>query len=263
MEANDLLPNDNSYFASSCCQSIAFSEQTRNANLNLDSSSDTSVFSSDFHLKSDNSCSNDIYIKQESKSESNDKKIKNRIPFTKEEDEKIKKMVKIYGSRKWSLIASFVEGRSPKQCRDRYKNYLEPGFFTGEWSKEEDELLLNLYTKYGPKWSKIAKVLNDRSSSSIKNRWKYFLCRQFNDETQKLGNSKKSEQESHDELNNSKPKEFKSPKNGNFQIYLEKGASSKQNIEKSFKAKNDHEILDFLEISELDFINDDDFWSLF
>lgn len=80
-----------------------------------------------------------------------------RILFKKEEDEKIKDLVKIFGNRRWNLIAQFMEGRTAKQCRDRYSNYFMPGFFQGEWSKEEDSLLIKLFNEHGPRWSIIQK----------------------------------------------------------------------------------------------------------
>lgn len=103
---------------------------------------------------------------------------KSRVPFTNEEDEKIKKLTEKFGTRNWPLIASFIEGRTPKQCRDRYSNYLIPGFFQGQWTKEEDELLTKLYIQNGPKWSFLQKSFPSRSANSIKNRWQYFLLRQ-------------------------------------------------------------------------------------
>ena len=98
-----------------------------------------------------------------------------RVLFKKEEDEKIKKLVKIFGTRHWDLVAQFMEGRTAKQCRDRYSNYLIPGFFQGEWSDEEDSLLIKLYKENGPKWSIIQKSIPNRSANNIKNRWYYFL----------------------------------------------------------------------------------------
>ena len=101
-----------------------------------------------------------------------------RVPFTKEEDEKIRILVQQYGPRSWQLISSCMPGRTPKQCRDRYANYLIPGFSKSEWSKDEDQLLRKLYYEIGPKWSIIQKSFPERSPTSIKNRWNYFLCRQ-------------------------------------------------------------------------------------
>lgn len=103
----------------------------------------------------------------------NKKKLRNH--FTKEEDEKIKELVKIFGTHNWILISEFMVGRTPKQIRDRYSNYLIPGIFLGEWSKEEDELLIKLYGEHGSKWSIIQTFFPKRSTNSIKNRWHYFL----------------------------------------------------------------------------------------
>lgn len=118
-------------------------------------------------------------LEQNSHNKINNKKL--RVLFSKEEDEKIKFLVDIYGTKQWGIISSFLNGRTPKQCRDRYKNYLEPGFFSGQWTNEEDNLLKKLYEQNGPKWSILSKSFIDRSPGAIKNRWKYFLCRQKSD----------------------------------------------------------------------------------
>lgn len=60
----------------------------------------------------------------------------NKRKFTQEEDSKICHFVKIYGTKRWSLIAKNLPNRTGKQIRDRYRNYLFPGFFNGQWSKE-------------------------------------------------------------------------------------------------------------------------------
>ncbi|KAK8880380.1 hypothetical protein M9Y10_003051 [Tritrichomonas musculus] len=103
-----------------------------------------------------------------------------RTHFTKDEDEKIRELVKKFGTKNWPVVAAFMKGRTAKQCRDRYSNYLIPGIFQGEWSKEEDELLIKLYKEIGSKWSVIQNYFPKRSSNSIKNRWHYFLCKKYN-----------------------------------------------------------------------------------
>lgn len=45
-------------------------------------------------------------------------------PWTKEEDEMVIKLVKMYGPENWSLIAQHLPGRIGKQCRERW------GFFS-------------------------------------------------------------------------------------------------------------------------------------
>ena len=50
-----------------------------------------------------------------------------------------------------------MDGRKPRQCKERYVNYLIPGCFKGQWTNDEDDLLVKLYKENGPKWSIIKK----------------------------------------------------------------------------------------------------------
>lgn len=105
-----------------------------------------------------------------------------RIHFNQFEDDKIKELVDRYGTNNWPLVSTFIHGRTPKQCRDRYFNYLMPGIFHGEWTKEEDEMLMKLYKEYGSKWTIIQNYIPNRSSNSIKNRWHIFLHKRYEKE---------------------------------------------------------------------------------
>jgi hypothetical protein len=49
-------------------------------------------------------------------------------------------------------IASELDrGRTAKQCRDRWKNYLRGGIKKGGWTNDEEELIKDMYTTFGPK----------------------------------------------------------------------------------------------------------------
>lgn len=102
-----------------------------------------------------------------------------RRKFSEEEDNLLKQLVNKYGIKEWDKIAQKMPGRTGRQCRDRYTNYLVNGFFHGQWSKFEDELLLAKYMEFGPRWSKIKTFFNNRNANSIKNRWNYFVSRQL------------------------------------------------------------------------------------
>ena len=56
-------------------------------------------------------------------------------------------------------VAKLMGGRTYKQCRERYTNYLKEGLNVGPWSKEEDQLLLTMHGKVGNKWAEIARHL--------------------------------------------------------------------------------------------------------
>lgn len=99
--------------------------------------------------------------------------------FTPVEDQQIIFFVNLLGTKKWPLISKYINGRTAKQCRDRYMNYLKPGLSNKEWTKNEDDLLLDLYRKFGSKWSIISNFFNNRNQISLKNRT-IFLHKQIN-----------------------------------------------------------------------------------
>lgn len=92
-----------------------------------------------------------------------------RSRFTKDEDEKLKQLVSFKSPPNWNDIAKQMNNRTPRQCRERYANYLRPNLINGPWTKEEDNLLFDLYEKYGPRWSLISQSFKSRSSVNIKN----------------------------------------------------------------------------------------------
>ncbi|CAN0538969.1 unnamed protein product, partial [Scytosiphon promiscuus] len=63
-------------------------------------------------------------------------------------------------------VAEVMGGRTYKQCRERYTNYLKDGLNCGPWSKEEDEVLLLMHAKIGNKWAEIARHLK---GNTVKN----------------------------------------------------------------------------------------------
>ena len=93
-----------------------------------------------------------------------------RSRFTKEEDELLKQLVNSPKQLKWSEIARYLNNRTARQCRERYNNYLRPNLINGPWTKEEDDLLLELFESNGPKWALISQKFNSRSPVNVKNR---------------------------------------------------------------------------------------------
>ncbi|XP_026887841.2 transcriptional activator Myb isoform X1 [Electrophorus electricus] len=92
--------------------------------------------------------------------------------WTREEDEKLKRLVEHHGSEDWKVIASFLPNRTDVQCQHRWQKVLNPELIKGPWTKEEDQRVIELVQKYGPKrWSVIAKHLKGRIGKQCRERW--------------------------------------------------------------------------------------------
>ena len=93
-----------------------------------------------------------------------------RAKFTEKEDQLLRTAVLKYGTLSWNIISKLFGNRTPRQCRDRWNNYLSPLANNTKWTLEEDELLMFLYQKYGSRWAQIAKYFNGRTCQSIRTR---------------------------------------------------------------------------------------------
>ncbi|KAL6045360.1 Myb-related protein B [Balamuthia mandrillaris] len=97
---------------------------------------------------------------------------RSRGRWTKQEDNTLREAVKLYGAKNWKQIAECVPGRSDVQCLHRWQKVLNPELVKGPWTKEEDELVIELVERYGPKrWSLIASHLKGRIGKQCRERW--------------------------------------------------------------------------------------------
>ncbi|KAM0059102.1 putative transcription factor MYB-HB-like family [Helianthus debilis subsp. tardiflorus] len=92
--------------------------------------------------------------------------------WSEDEDNKLRAYIQRYGHWNWRLLPKFAGlSRSGKSCRLRWVNYLRPDIKHGNFTKEEEDLILKLHKKLGNKWSEMAAYLPGRSDNEIKNRW--------------------------------------------------------------------------------------------
>lgn len=95
-----------------------------------------------------------------------------------EEDETILRLIKKYG-KNWKLISEMLGSKNGKQIRERYINKLDPRIKREDWSEEEDQKILELYSKLGSKWSEISKTLPGRPENKVKNRFYSFIQKNY------------------------------------------------------------------------------------
>lgn len=108
---------------------------------------------------------------------STENKKSQRQMFTQAEDANLRRLVCQYGAKHWKLISRLMQTRSTRQCRERYKNYLDPNINRNPWSEEEDALIIQKVAELGPKWSLMSNLFKSRTDVSIKNRYSSLQCK--------------------------------------------------------------------------------------
>ncbi|RIB11083.1 pre-mRNA splicing factor component-domain-containing protein [Gigaspora rosea] len=83
------------------------------------------------------------------------------------EDEILKAAVSKYGKNQWARISSLLVRKSPKQCKARWYEWLDPSIKKTEWSKEEDEKLLHLAKLMPTQWRTIAPIVGRTPSQCL------------------------------------------------------------------------------------------------
>ena len=83
------------------------------------------------------------------------------------EDEVLKAAVMKYGINEWSRISSLLTRKTPKQCRARWMEYLNPDIKKIEWSVEEDERLLHFSKLFPNQWRTISTQLDRTSNQCV------------------------------------------------------------------------------------------------
>jgi hypothetical protein len=99
--------------------------------------------------------------------------------FTKDDDERLMKIISERGSINWIIISEVMGNKNARQCKERYEYYLSPNINRRPFTREEDLMLIQQYQLHGPKWIPISLHFQRRTDSQLKNRF-HKLKRTFN-----------------------------------------------------------------------------------
>ncbi|GMN48979.1 hypothetical protein TIFTF001_018143 [Ficus carica] len=93
-------------------------------------------------------------------------------PWSPEEDQMLISYIQKHGHGNWRALpkqAGLL--RCGKSCRLRWINYLRPDIKRGNFSREEEETIIQLHEMLGNRWSAITARLPGRTDNEIKNVW--------------------------------------------------------------------------------------------
>ncbi|ETS62344.1 hypothetical protein PaG_03426 [Moesziomyces aphidis] len=83
------------------------------------------------------------------------------------EDEILKAAISKYGVNQWARISSLLVRKTPKQCKARWYEWLDPSIKKTEWSREEDEKLLHLAKLMPTQWRTIAPLVGRTANQCL------------------------------------------------------------------------------------------------
>ena len=79
---------------------------------------------------------------------------------------------------RWSELITHLPGRTGKQARDRWTNFLNPAIDRTPFGREDDLALFKGHSEFGKRWVEISELVfqSRRSENQVKNRVRDDIC---------------------------------------------------------------------------------------
>jgi myb proto-oncogene protein len=107
------------------------------------------------------------------------KNKRTRVKWSANEDKALIDLVAYYG-KNWKAVAAHFPNKSVKNIEKRWRNRYDPEMKHSNWTAEEDELIIRLFSSLGGKWIRIAQEFPGRCPDAIKNRYYSVLRKHSN-----------------------------------------------------------------------------------
>jgi hypothetical protein len=97
--------------------------------------------------------------------------------WTNTEDEILKAGMQKYGMNNWERVASLIDTHSARECKDRWYQFLDPTINKGEWSRAEEEKLVEYHDLFPEQWAVIASQIERRTAWQCEQHYEALLQR--------------------------------------------------------------------------------------
>lgn len=99
-----------------------------------------------------------------------------KTTWTQDEDELLIKLMNQSPTKSWSLLMKYFPNKTAQQISGRWDKVLNPQLIKGNWTREEDEIILKFVEQNGLKdWAKLATILTRRNGKQCRERYKNHL----------------------------------------------------------------------------------------